>query len=117
MRTHAEGPAGNDPVMPDAIATVHGDTLTLLLTGDIDAFTAPALLEQAHKIIAAGAVRHVDVDLAEVTFSDVAAVRALSRLAAEATDRKASFAMRDAQPHIRWLCQQVGAGHLLTEPE
>ncbi|WP_328475352.1 STAS domain-containing protein [Actinoplanes sp. NBC_00393] len=117
MRTHAEGPAGNDPVMPDAVATVHGDTLTLQLTGDIDAFTAPTLLEQAHKIVASGTVRHVDVDLTEVTFSDAAAVRALSRLAAEATDRRASFGMRDARPHIRWLLQQVGAGHLLTEPD
>jgi anti-anti-sigma factor len=115
MRIYANGPVGNDPVMPAIVAEVHGDTLTLRLTGDIDAFTAPALLEQAHLIIKTGSGSHVVADLAEVTFCDAAAIRALDGLAVAAADRGGSLRLRDAQPHIRWLCLQVGAGDLLAD--
>lgn len=116
MTRYVDGPVGNDPVMPAAVATVHGEALTVRLSGDIDTFTAPTVLAPAGDIITTGVVRDVVVDLADVTFMDAGAVRALTGLAMAAADRGGSLYLRDARPHIRWLCQQVGAAELLVDP-
>jgi anti-anti-sigma factor len=65
-------------------------------------------------MITTRATAHIVVDLTGVDFCDTAAVRALTRLAETATGHGTTFRLRGARVHIAWLCDQLGAGHLMS---
>ena len=54
-----------------------GDAHLVLLSGEIDAFTAPSLRDDLHTLVATDEVSVVVVDLSGVTFLDSSALGAL----------------------------------------
>ena len=73
-----------------------GDAYLVLLSGEIDAFTAPSLRDDFHAVVAKDDASVVIVDLSAVTFLDSSALGALVGLFRRLRERDA--ALRIVEP-------------------
>jgi anti-anti-sigma factor len=114
MSTFVSGAPDSEPVTPVAAVTAGSGGLTIRLAGELDGVTAPSLRDQIQTVIAAGPARDIVVDLTDVDFCDAATVRVFVLLASTVTTNGAALHLHNARPHIAWLLNHLGAGHLLV---
>ncbi|KUL23940.1 STAS domain-containing protein [Actinoplanes awajinensis] len=88
------------------------DRTTVELTGELDRFNAPRLAE-LFGALADRRVRHVDVDMARVSFIDVGGLRTLAQAFHLAARRGATLALRRPSPQIVWLMRATDTTALL----
>jgi anti-anti-sigma factor len=81
--------------------------LTILLAGDLDAFTGAAAYRQVRDILATFTCNRVILDLADVDFCDCAGVRTLIAMHYLATDRGGTCVVRNPQDHVAWLLREL----------
>lgn len=81
---------------------VHGGTVTVEVSGELDVETAPEFETLACGYLMAG-VRRVVVDMTGLSFADVAGLRALGVLRARAGDRGITVMTFGAPPQVRRL--------------
>jgi anti-anti-sigma factor len=95
------------------LTVVHaeGDHRTVILTGELDQITSPALADLLSA--ATDGVRRLVVDLDQVYFCDLAAVRVLVQAHRSAADRGVTLTVRNPQLHILWLLQITDTADLL----
>lgn len=97
-----------------AAVNLGGDVAKLVLSGELDFITAPLLARLVNVAIDSG-VRHIDIDLARLDFTDLAGVRALLRAQRDSTRLSVVLTLRHPQPHLVWLLETVGAGAALDD--
>lgn len=94
------------------------DGCIVALTGELDLVAAGSLVELFSAVLAGPGLDRVEVDVAQVSFLDLAGVRALLRAHELATEQGVLLCVRNPQPHIAWLLQATGAAEqLLTHPD
>jgi anti-anti-sigma factor len=89
-------------------------SLTLLLAGELDAFSCVATYRQVRDILTDPGYSRVTLDLADVDFCDCAGVRALIAMHYLATDRGASCVLENPQGHVMWLLRELRAPDTLV---
>jgi anti-anti-sigma factor len=77
--------------------------LTILLAGELDAFSGAAAHRQVREILTTLTFNRVILDLANVDFCDCAGVRTLIAMHYLATDRGESCVVRNLPDHVAWL--------------
>ena len=87
-------------------------TVTLTLTGDIDALAGPRLLKPVDSCLGDGAARLI-LDLHQVGFVDVAGLRVLLRAHRLSAQRAVRLTVRRPAPHVAWLMQVTGTATML----
>ncbi|MEU4421664.1 STAS domain-containing protein [Actinoplanes sp. NPDC024001] len=105
----------DDPPI-DVSTVVHGDHLTVKVSGEIDTFTAQVLADEFHTAYTAAKPGQVVVDLAGVDFCDAAGARELTSLADVVAAQGGTFQLRQVHPQIVWLLDQLGVGYLRSCP-
>jgi anti-anti-sigma factor len=80
------------------------DRCTVALSGELDGLTGPAVAELLDSATNSGR-RQVEVDMAQVSFLDLAGLRILLHSHRLAADRGVMLSVRNPQPHIAWLLQ------------
>jgi anti-anti-sigma factor len=83
--------------------------LTILLAGELDAFSSMAAYQQVKDILTTFTFDRVTLDVADVDFCDCAGVRTLIAMHYLATDRGATCELRQLQSHLAWLLRKLGA--------
>ncbi|WP_421118627.1 STAS domain-containing protein [Aquihabitans daechungensis] len=89
-----------------------GSHLRLVVEGEVDARTAPDLLDAFHEGNRPPAAI-VQVDLSAVSFFDSSGLVALQRLHQQATATGDSFAIVDPSPSVERILQLTGLDQLL----
>jgi anti-sigma B factor antagonist len=88
------------------------DRCTVTVTGELDVLTGPVLQRILDSV--AGGVRHLRLDVAQLSFCDVAWLRALLRAQQVARERGIRLIVSNPPSHFEWLLRVTGtAGHLL----
>jgi anti-sigma B factor antagonist len=90
-----------------------GPEVRVVPVGNLDLATSPALEGALRKAAAAPDMRRVVVDLGEVTFFDVSALRVLSEAAEAARRGGFEFGVVRPRHHVRRLFVLTGLDHLL----
>lgn len=93
-------------VLRDGVALLH-------LAGELDMATAPLVDHAAARLMAQGP-RQLDVDVAAVTFCDIAGLRALLRSRRAAHAHHAAFRLVGVHHRLRRLLTLLHAADLLT---
>jgi anti-anti-sigma factor len=83
--------------------------LTLVLAGELDAFSGVVAYRQVRDILAIFTYDRVVLDVSKVDFCDCAGVRTLIAMHHLATDRGATCVVHNPQDHIVWLLQELHA--------
>jgi anti-anti-sigma factor len=94
-----------------AVAFTGPDSMTLRVSGDLDAFGIPAL-QMGLDGIWAHDVTRVTVDLTGVTFLGVAGLHALLRARATADRRAARLTLRVGSGHMARILEVAGAAEI-----
>lgn len=87
------------------------DGYRVTLTGEFDLLTGPALADMVDAT--ADGARHIGVDLAQVSFCDLAGLRMLLQAHRTAADRGVTLTVRNAPAHIVWLLHTTGTAERL----
>lgn len=90
------------------------DSMTLRVSGDLDAFGIPALQTGLDEIWAHD-VRRVTVDLTGVTFLGVAGLHALLRARSTAERRRARLTLRVGSGHMARILELSGAREITEQ--
>lgn len=97
-----------------AAVNLGGDVAKLVLSGELDFITAPLLARLVAVAIDSG-VRHIDIDLARLGFTDLAGVRALLRAQRDSTRLGVVLTLCHPQSHLVWLLDTIGASAALDD--
>lgn len=89
-----------------------GSQLTLYVEGEVDAMTAPRLVEAYHRNAERPAAR-VWLDLSAVTFIDSSGLVALQHLHQEATEAGSTFKIADLSPSVDRILQLTGLDEVI----
>jgi anti-anti-sigma factor len=92
-----------------------GATIRLGLAGDLDLATEPALWDAIEKAVLADGITLVVIDLAETTFMDCFAMRALVRGARLAADNGCRFRATNATGIALIVLQVTGVASILMD--
>lgn len=87
---------------------VRGDTARLMLRGELDVCSCEVLLPAAEAVIALAPTHLVVVDLAQLSFTDVAGLRALSRVAQRVAAVDGVLRVCRASPWQAGLIERLG---------
>jgi anti-sigma B factor antagonist len=93
-----------------------GPLMTLVLHGELDAITTPAILEVVESR-AVPPVTQVVLEAADVGFLDLAGLRALLRAHRLSARRGIRLTLHHPAPHIRWLLTFTDTAGLLLDCE
>jgi anti-sigma B factor antagonist len=77
-----------------------GDDTVIVVSGELDLQTAPALRERVDSLVAEGS-RSIVLDLAGVSFLDSSGLGALLGIRREITSSGGTLALQDLQPSVR----------------
>ncbi|MFI1990985.1 STAS domain-containing protein [Actinoplanes sp. NPDC020271] len=88
------------------------DHCTVTLTGELDLLTAPVLVQLLNT---ATSVRHLSLDMAQLSFCDLAGLRALLQVYQAAGERGGTLAIRNPPSHVVWLLRRTGTTDLLLD--
>ena len=91
---------------------VNAGRALIALSGDIDRRSAPLLADLLHATVD-GDVSSIDVDMAEVSFVDIAGLRVLSRAHRWGVQRGVALTLRRSSPGVVWLLEITGTAPLL----
>jgi len=83
-----------------AQASTDGDACVVAVSGELDAHTAPELTAAAASGLDAPQIKHVVVDLSEVTFIDSTGIAALVRLRKRSQDADKALRLRNPGPRV-----------------
>lgn len=84
-----------------------GESLIVALCGELDIATAPQFATRFDEFIS-GDLRQIVIDVSELTFVDVAGLRALSRLRTQAEQRLVAVRLSGVSPQVRRLMRITG---------
>ncbi|MEV6596704.1 STAS domain-containing protein [Actinoplanes sp. NPDC051346] len=97
-----------------AVAMVVGDKLTIVVAGELDMANHFIAFDALHDALADSMPRNVVIDLAALTFCDVAGARAIGCAHRLAVARGATCRVRNARPHIERLLLIIQPGVMPT---
>ncbi|GIE58264.1 STAS domain-containing protein [Actinoplanes octamycinicus] len=90
------------------------DCCTVTLSGELDQLTAPSLVQLLDN--AASGIPHLVLDVAQLSFCDLAGLRALLHAHQTASERGLALAVRNPPAHVMWLLHITGTtDHLLGD--
>jgi anti-anti-sigma factor len=81
--------------------------LTISLSGELDCATQTATRRALQESLEGRLPRRLIMDLAQLHFCDCAGARVLDDVRQMARERRVSCTIKDAQPQVRWVLQQV----------
>ncbi|MCA2218654.1 STAS domain-containing protein [Jidongwangia harbinensis] len=93
-----------------------GPLMTVVLCGDLDGITAPAVVEVI-ETLAVSPVRQVVLEATDVGFLDLAGLRTLLRAHRLSARRGVRLTLHHPAPHIRWLLTFTDTAALLLDHE
>jgi anti-anti-sigma factor len=108
------GPGGDQAPRVHAVVESAADRCTVRLAGELDLLTGPVLLETLDSL--GSGPRHLSLDVARLSFCDVAGLRAILTAQRAARERGIRLTVCNTTPHFLWLLRVTGtAGHLLDD--
>ncbi|HEX2023085.1 MAG TPA: STAS domain-containing protein [Acidimicrobiales bacterium] len=84
----------------------------VLVTGEVDCYTAPTLQQRLFELVDGGS-RHIVVDLAEVSFMDSQGLAALVRTAVRLRPLEGQLTLRSPRPSVCKILEITGLGGVL----
>lgn len=94
------------------LSTVGALSSRIVLSGDLDLASAPALEVVVDRSLAAGPPR-LEIDLAELRFLGVAGITVFHRAGLACAERGGRVVLERAGPHARTILGMLGCQHLL----
>jgi len=105
-------------VGPDLVLTTdrEGDRAVLIVRGELDAYSAPAIEEQIGRLIADDVVEVV-LDLAQTGFLDSSGLRAILTAQRRLSENHGRLRLREPSDAVKRLLEITGlTEHFATEP-
>jgi anti-anti-sigma factor len=93
------------------VVEINPDRCTVRLTGELDVLTGPLLLQVLDMV--PGEARHISLDMTQLSFCDVAGLRAVVTVQRAAHERGVGLTVCNTAPHLSWLLRVTGTSEQL----